>query len=196
MNIDRNKIWGLVLAGGRGSRVQGQDKGLLLWRGKPLISYVLNSVCNQVDQTLISCNRNLEQYSTLGYTCIPDLSPGYEGPLSALRAVLPRLTDTVDYIFVAPCDSPEIPEDIVSRLCSTGDRDKIRYVHDGQRDQYLIALIPVPLLVTVEDYLQNSRRSVAGWYEQADAQAMDFSDCQSSFSNMNSMEDFGTIAGK
>ncbi len=182
--------WGLVLAGGRGTRVDGHDKGLLNWQGKPIISHVLAAVAPQTDRVLISCNRNAGKYRDLGYQTIPDITTDYRGPLAAVQAARSHLPESVDYLFISPCDTPYIPLDVVSRLHDAPGEHRVRYVHDGDRSQYLHALIPTHVLDRVDNYLELKRKSVAAWYEEMDACPVDFSDERLQFRNLNSIEDF------
>ncbi|MEW6413702.1 MAG: molybdenum cofactor guanylyltransferase MobA [Pseudomonadota bacterium] len=104
----------VILAGGRGSRMGGADKGLVEFRGRPLVEWVIDALAPQVDELVISANRNLERYAAYGHRVVADTLPDYPGPLAGVLAAL----DTVDarWLLVAPCDTPHLPADLALRL--------------------------------------------------------------------------------
>lgn len=112
--IDRSDITGLVLAGGRGSRMGGVDKGLQLHRGVPLAQHALQRLAPQVGRLMINANRNLGAYETMGAPVWPDTPPDYAGPLAGFLAGLEHCA--TGYLVTVPCDSPLFPEDLVDRL--------------------------------------------------------------------------------
>src|SRR5258708_39599236 len=85
-------ITGLVLAGGQGSRMDGEDKGLVLLDGQPMIERVIARLRPQVGEVIISANRNRERYATLGYRVVPDLLANYQGPLAGMASGLEAAT--------------------------------------------------------------------------------------------------------
>lgn len=106
-------ISALILAGGQGSRMDSQDKGLVHWQGKPLIKHVLNRIDPQVHQVIISANRNLDEYKNFGVPVFSDL-PAYvnQGPLAALMSV-PIHTQ---WVVCVPCDTPLLPSNLVAKF--------------------------------------------------------------------------------
>lgn len=179
----------LILAGGRGERVGGKDKGLLSWQGRPLISAVHERYAPQADEVLLSCNRNTEQYAAFGQTLLDEL-PGYSGPLAGIL----RGLETARYqqLLVVPCDNPTPPAELYQRLASHRSRSDIRYAHDGERGQYLYVLFNrrPTLLHSLQAYLHSGQRSVYGWYELAGADAVDCRDLASQFRNINHLSAF------
>ncbi|MFY8064195.1 MAG: molybdenum cofactor guanylyltransferase MobA, partial [Usitatibacteraceae bacterium] len=115
--IAREHITGLVLAGGRGSRMGEVDKGLQVFRGKPMVAHVIERFAPQVGGLLINANRNQETYASYGYDVVVDDIPGFAGPLAGLHIGMHRAT--TPYIVTAPCDSPFLPLDLVARLTSS-----------------------------------------------------------------------------
>jgi molybdopterin-guanine dinucleotide biosynthesis protein A len=114
--IDPQHITGLVLAGGRGSRMGGVDKGLQQHSGVPLALHVLRRLAPQVGTAMINANRNLEAYAAFGVPVWPDAVPDYAGPLAGFLAGLAHC-DT-PYLVTVPCDSPLFPDDLVQRLAT------------------------------------------------------------------------------
>lgn len=107
-------ITGLVLAGGRGSRMGGVDKGLQDHRGQPLALHALRRLAPQVGRLMVNANRHLEAYAAMGVPVWPDALPDYPGPLAGFLAGLAHL-DT-PWMVTVPCDTPHFPADLVARL--------------------------------------------------------------------------------
>lgn len=179
----------LILAGGRGARVGGNDKGLLPWRGRPLISAVHDSYAPLADEVLISCNRNTERYADFG-TPLADVLPDYPGPLAGILRGLQAAQ--YQQLLVVPCDNPQPPRELYQRLASVHPQTSVRYAHDGERGQYLYALLErsPALLQNLQAYLAAGKRSVYGWYEQTQAHAIDCRDMAAQFRNLNQAEAF------
>ncbi len=112
----REQITGLVLTGGRGSRMGGVDKGLQLHRGQPLAQHALQRLRPQVGALMINANRNLDAYRAMGVPVWPDPIDGFAGPLAGLLAGLAQAQ--TDWLASVPCDSPDFPLDLVARLAA------------------------------------------------------------------------------
>ncbi len=179
----------LILAGGRGERVGGQDKGLLIWQGRPLISAVHECYAPLADEVLISCNRNAERYADFG-TPLADVLADYPGPLAGILRGLQAAR--YRQLLIVPCDNPQPPDGLYQRLASSHPQTPVRYAHDGERGQYLYALLErrPELLTNLQAYLEVGKRSVYGWYEQAQADAVDCRDMAAQFRNLNRADAF------
>jgi molybdopterin-guanine dinucleotide biosynthesis protein A len=112
--IERNDITGLILAGGRGSRMGGVDKGLQAHHGVPLALHALLRLAPQVGHAMINANRNLAAYEAMGVPVWTDALPDFAGPLAGFLAGLGRCE--TPYLATVPCDSPLFPDDLVARL--------------------------------------------------------------------------------
>jgi molybdopterin-guanine dinucleotide biosynthesis protein A len=183
----------LILAGGAGTRAKGQDKGLIQWHDKHLITRVAQTMKKQSGSLLVSCNRNIAQYQALGFRTVVDGSESYQGPLAGIEAARAHL-DT-QYIVVVACDMPLIPDDLVSRLLQPFNNMKeptpsITFAHDGRRDQYLCAVLHRECLDDVSSYLQSGQRAVKHWYRRHLHAVVDFSDQPGAFRNFNDLESF------
>jgi molybdopterin-guanine dinucleotide biosynthesis protein A len=115
METDK-KITGLVLAGGRGTRMGSVDKGLQAFGDMPMVSHVIARLRPQVDVLHVNANQNIETYRALGYPVWEDAVDGFAGPLAGLHSGL--LHCTTPWLITAPCDSPYLPLDLVARLQS------------------------------------------------------------------------------
>jgi len=108
-------ITAVILAGGRGTRMGGIEKGLLDWRGRPLIAHLIDALAPQVDHILINANRAHERYAIFGLPIIRD-APDFEGrgPLAGIHTALSHAA--TERMICVPCDMPELPDDLVARL--------------------------------------------------------------------------------
>jgi molybdopterin-guanine dinucleotide biosynthesis protein A len=189
--VEKPDITGLILAGGAGRRVGNRDKGLIPWRGMPLISHVSERLKPQVSKLLISCNRNFSLYEAFSEDIIADTRQHFQGPLAGLETASSYIR--TDFLVVVGCDMPRIPEDLVSRLIvpfsdHESESPEISYAHDGVRAQYLCAVIRRSCLTSLTRYLDDGNRAVRDWYKTRQTVEVDFSDCRSSFENHNRLE--------
>ncbi len=185
MLISQNNITAVILAGGKGRRLDGQDKGLVLYHNKPLIEHILEKIKTQVSTVLINANRNHASYSTYGYTVIKDEMLNYQGPLAGFSTAMKNVE--TEYIITLPCDGPLISDDLVARLrrCLKHDPTKIAVAHDGQRLQPTYALIPISYLSDLNRFMQKGGRSIYQWYAEHTIIPCDFSDIPHIFTNIN-----------
>lgn len=184
-------VTGIILAGGAGSRLGGADKGLREYAGRALIERVIERLRPQVDRILISCNRNLGQYAQYGYPTVTDRMPLYSGPLAGLASALQE-TRTPLAVSV-PCDNPEIPLDLVSRLRSAYDSSpdsQVALAHDGTRLQPLYALLQTSLGEQLNTWLDAGGRAPRNWYPELKMQLASFEDCPQLFQNLNTLNEY------
>jgi len=127
MSMDRPA--GVILAGGRSSRMGGGRKALLELGGRPLIAHVRDRLRTQVGTLLISCEAMGDELGAFGLECVPDLLPGYRGPLTGLFSALQCLADRGHEagLVLCPCDAPFLPTDLVQALWDAS-RARIRPV--------------------------------------------------------------------
>ncbi|MBT8113023.1 MAG: molybdenum cofactor guanylyltransferase MobA [Gammaproteobacteria bacterium] len=196
MNTVYNEnVTGMILAGGKARRMGGIDKGLIKINGQAMIQYVLDVLKPQVKQILINANRNVSEYKKFGYPVISDQLEDFQGPLAGIAASM-EVAKT-KYICTCPCDGPLIARDLISRLFSEVSKTndiKIAVAHDGKRLQPVYALIDCELLTNLIDYLKSGERKIDRWYTQHNFKAVDFSDRQDCFININTPEDQQTIS--
>jgi len=187
--ITQAQVTAVILAGGMGRRMGGQDKGQLEFHGHPLIEFILDAIRPQVDSILINANRHQQEYASYGYPVLGDLLEGYQGPLAGFAAGLSA--STTPYIVTLPCDGPLLAPDLVARLLNAINRDEadIAVAHDGKRLQPVYALIPKRLLPDLENFLARGDRKIDRWYAQHSMALADFSDTPQMFMNINTPED-------
>ncbi len=179
------KASGIVLAGGRGSRAGGVDKGLLPWQQSTRVEAVLLDLQPQVDDIIISANRNLGRYRQLGFTVVEDQLPDYQGPLAGIAACLPQCRQPL--VIVVPCDSPRLPRDLVRRLLAPLEDEGVdlSFASDGARGQYLFTAIRKQCRPSLLECLAAGERSVRDWHRRLRCKVVDFSDRAAYFKNLN-----------
>ncbi len=153
--IRSEEVTGLILAGG-GSRRMGNDKALLLWDDRPFIVHIADALLAVFDQTLLSAN-DPERYAFLGLPVVPDFYPG-AGPLAGLHAAC--LTAATPYLFVTPCDAPQLSPDFIRALLMEAEPDAISVYNDQQHLQPLIGIYPCSIAAVIEARLQQKKLSV------------------------------------
>lgn len=192
MNVDpesRDAVTGVILAGGAARRMGGRDKGLIEVAGKPMVEYVIDAVRPQVGALLINANRSRERYGHFGFPVVADDFDGYNGPLAGMASCM-RVAATA-YIATLPCDSPNIPPDLVARLFRQLLKEEadISVAHNGERMQPVFSLIHCALLDSLLDYLNGGERKIDRWFERHATTVVDFSDRPDTFINVNTPED-------
>lgn len=182
-------ITAVILAGGKGRRMQGEDKGLIELNGKLLIQHVISAIAPQVGQLVINANRNLQQYADLGYAVVSDSMDDYQGPLAGFLATMNSI-DTPELVTV-PCDGPMLPHDLVKRLITGRNQAAadIAVAHDGQRLQPVYALMPTRLKQDLKAFLESGGRKIDLWYARHQVVHVDFSDIPEAFININTPQD-------
>lgn len=183
------KITGVILAGGRGSRMGGQDKGLVLLNGIALFQHVVEALSPQVNQLVISANRHIDIYQQTGLPVIADSLPDYPGPLAGMLAVM----ETVDseWFLFSPCDTPNIPVDLVSHLwAGLGDPPvSAVWVNDGERDHPGTVLINHSVKAALKDYLLSGERRVMQFLLRVGGQAVVMNNRLTHFANINTLDE-------
>jgi molybdenum cofactor guanylyltransferase len=192
--IDRELITGLILAGGRGSRMGGVDKGLQNHQGLALALHALMRLSPQVGQVMINANRNLGAYESFGVPVWPDAVPAgaseFAGPLAGFLAGLERCE--TPYLVTVPCDSPNFPLDLVARLGDVLESDQAEIamaatLEDGaQRSQPVFCLIKTELMESLVRFTHEGQRKIDRWTALHRCVEVVFDDA-SAFANANTL---------
>jgi molybdopterin-guanine dinucleotide biosynthesis protein A len=197
MQIPRHQITGLVLAGGRGSRMGGADKGLELLRGRPLVEHVLARLAPQVGSLAINANRHAERYATLGHPVWPDADKDFAGPLAGMLAGL-RGAST-DWLMTVPCDTPLFPADLVARLAAAllaeGARAAMPVTRDAEgreQPQPVFCLLHRSLAEPLAAALAAGERKIERFTRGAGQVWVPFDDSEAFF-NANTPEDLARL---
>lgn len=189
MSIELRDITAVILAGGQGRRMGGQDKGLIEIDGKPLVAILVDRLERQSVDVVINANRNHDQYRQFGYPVVSDRLHDYQGPLAGFASAMSAVDSR--FILTLPCDGPRLADDYVARFIAAGSGQQpgVLVAFDGERLQPVHALIRVDLLPSLERFLESGERKIDRWYAEQNFHQVDFSDCADMFRNINTPSD-------
>ncbi len=192
----QTKLTGVILAGGRATRMGGEDKGLLLLNNKCLIEYIIATLRPQVHNLLISANRHQSRYAELnpGGRVLADTFGHYDGPLAGMATCLQEAT--TDYVLFVPCDTPFLSPHLAHRLYTQliAQQADLSVATDGHRSHPVIALLKRSLLPSLLKFLDTPDRKISHWYAQHHIAHTDFSDIPDTLLNINTPQDLATIS--
>ncbi len=179
----------VILAGGRGSRMGGEDKCLICIGGKPLVGHLIDALRPQVDDILISANRNLDSYARFGFPVIEDRLGGFQGPLAGMAAALERCD--AERLLTVPGDAPLLAADYAARMqAALADSGAAACVAEFEgRRQPVYCLLSSGLRDSLDTWLQQGGRATHSWLDAIGAVGVDFSDQPRQFINLNSADD-------
>lgn len=195
--LSRAQVTGVVLAGGRGARMGGVDKGLQPFHGVPLARHALQRLQPQVGACMINANRHLDQYRAFGVPVLADTLPDYAGPLAGFASALEHCQ--TPYLVTVPCDSPLFPADLVARLSDALVREQADIAmasaqetdeHGGApawRAQPVFCLLPVRLLPSLNAFMASGRRKIDAWTALHKTVLVPFDDARA-FANANTVD--------
>lgn len=196
--MKKTKIFGLILAGGRGSRMDGVDKGLALLDGVSLVARTVTALAPQVAQIVISANRNLDHYGTLAahgkqIRVVPDLIKNYQGPLAGMHAglhAIAHMPKPPSYVLVVPTDTPHLPSCLVERLFSVISKasHSCAYVTVNDEMHPLTCLVKLDVLPSLQQFLIDEDRRVRNWIKRLRSVAVPFDDYPNAFANYNTSD--------
>jgi molybdopterin-guanine dinucleotide biosynthesis protein A len=194
--ISPENITAVILAGGLGRRMGGVDKGLQLIHGQPMVRQVLDRLQPQVGKVLINANRHLDDYKGFGVPICSDSISGYAGPLAGIHAAL--LQTNTAYLVSVPCDSPMLPNDLVSRLSvavSEHQADAAVVVTGNAEQQQrhpVFLMLKSDVRTSLEHYLNTGGRKVDDWLASLNCVDVPFDD-ETAFTNVNTPEDIQAL---
>lgn len=183
------KITGLILAGGRGSRMGSVDKGLQPFKGTPMVAHVLARFQPQVDEILINANRSIDEYSAFGYRVIADAIDGFAGPLAGLHIGMTHASHPL--VATVPCDSPFLPLDLIARLSNAMQKSNadLAVAKTFNQPHPVFCLVKTNLAPHLEAFLQSGQRKIDKWYATLNVVEVAFDDEEAAFSNINTVEE-------
>lgn len=190
--MDTSQITGLILAGGRGTRMGTIDKGLQLFRDAPMALHVLMRLSPQVGYIMINANQNIAPYEGFGVPVWQDEMQGFAGPLAGLQTGL--IHCETDYLVTAPCDSPFLPTDLVQRLADGLEKNNadlavaVTGSGDTRQAHPVFCLVKASLLPHLTLYLQEGGRKFDKWYSSLAVAEVHFED-EDAFRNINTLDD-------
>jgi len=178
----------LLLAGGRGQRMGGQDKGLLDWHGEPLIAHLHRKTRPLSDDLIISCNRNLEKYAPYADQLVHDDEGDFPGPLAGIRAGLKAARHAC--LLVLPCDVPRIDAALLQSMREAAGQhpDKPLMLRHGEHWEPLLCMIPAALSAAFETAWNEGERSPGRLMRKLGATALQCPDNDPRLANLNTPE--------
>jgi len=188
----QSSVTGLILAGGKGSRMGGVDKGLQSLRGKRLVDHVYERISPQVGGVIINANQNHEEYKTFGVRVVSDAIGGFAGPLAGLHAGLS--ISKRPFLASVPCDSPFLPADLIERLYQRIDETgaELAVAKTGEQPHPVFSLMRRGVLDHLADFLKDGGRKIDAWYATLNVIEVPFDDEPEAFSNINTREELQT----
>lgn len=189
----QTKVTGVILAGGLARRMNNQDKGLIRFKGQPMVSYAIAAMNAVADQTIINANRNIAEYQTFGLPVVSDQTDGFDGPLAGVLTAM--IFAETGVLLVVPCDTPLVKAEYLQTLLSTqeaADAD-VAVAFDGERLHPVFLAIKAALMPSLQDYLQSGQRKIDTWIQQHKLVKADFSAEPEIFSNINSMAELSDL---
>ena len=185
-------VTGLILAGGKGSRMGGVDKGLQNFRGKRLVDHVYERLAPQVAGVVINANQNHDEYRSFGVRVVSDAIGGFAGPLAGLHAGLS--VSKRPFLVSVPCDSPFLPADLVERLFARIDASgaELAVAKTGDQPHPVFSLVRRGVLDHLTEFLKSGGRKIDAWYATLNVVEVPFDDEAESFSNINTLEELAS----
>ena len=193
---NRDQISGLILAGGRATRMGGVDKGLQLHFGIPLALHALRRLEPQVAALMLNANRNLDAYEAMGAPVWPDDPPDFSGPLAGMLAGLEHCSTA--YLAAVPCDSPNFPIDLVTRmmdgLASAGCEIATAYTREAGelRAQPVFCLMKASLRDSLREFINSGERKTGLFAARHGGARVVFDDA-AAFANANTLAELATL---
>ena len=192
----QTKVTGVILAGGLARRMSSQDKGLINYKGRPMVSYAIAALTPVANQTIINANRNREQYQAFELPVITDQTDSFDGPLAGVLSAM--IYTDADVLLVMPCDSPLIKAEHLQKLLTTRAENNadVAVAFDGERLHPVFLAIKTSLKTSLKDYLASGQRKIDHWLEQQKMVKADFSNEPEIFININTMTELSELEAK
>lgn len=183
-----------ILAGGRGQRMHGEDKGWIMLNGKPLVEHVLERLQKQVTHIMISANRNQASYQALGFPLVTDEHSEYPGPLAGIYSALQH--NDREWLLTVPCDTPLFPDNLMEKLADAirGTDRLIAVAHDGDFMQPVFCLLHRSLAASLKQFLDSGGHKTSQWIRQQPHIEVIFPADRQQFSNINTPEQLQEMA--
>jgi molybdopterin-guanine dinucleotide biosynthesis protein A len=195
--IAADDITGVILAGGRGSRMGGVDKGLQNHRGIPLVMHALLRLQPQVGAVIVNANRNLGAYEALGTPVYADSVENFAGPLAGVLVGLEQCQ--TPWLVTVPCDTPDFPSDLVQRLAGAAEAQQADIAYavtleaDGREQTHpVFCLLRSELMESLVVFLTGGGRKIDVWFAQHKAVGVRFADAQAFF-NANTAQELAQL---
>jgi len=189
----QNKVTGVVLAGGLARRMNKQDKGLIDYHNRPMVSYAVDAMAQVASTVFINANRNISEYSRFGYQVISDQTDNFDGPLAGMLSAMDHAN--TDILCVMPCDSPLIRAEHLTKLIDalTENNADIAVAFDGERIHPVFLALKTSLQASLKQYLEQGDRKIDLWLEKHNLIKVDFSQTADVFLNINTLSELNLL---
>lgn len=189
----QTKVAGVILAGGLARRMNNQDKGLIHYKGRAMVSYAVAAMAPVVDQLIINANRNSERYRQFGLPVVADQTESFDGPLAGVLTAM--LHVDAEVLLVMPCDSPLVSAEHLRKLLEArSEKDvDVAVAFDGERLHPVFLAIKTALQGSLQAYLASGERKIDRWLEQQKMVKADFSSSPEIFININTMTELSAL---
>jgi molybdopterin-guanine dinucleotide biosynthesis protein A len=186
---------GVILAGGRATRMGHQDKGLVNYHGQPLIYYAIGALRPAVAQVIINANRNIADYRHFGHLIVSDHTDSFDGPLAGVLAVMGATH--ADILLVMPCDCPLIKTRHIQKLLLALNETHadIAVAYDGKQRHNVFFAVRTSLQQGLQAYLASGQHKVGTWQNLHHLIPVDFSHEPEIFTNINTMHELSRLEG-
>lgn len=182
-------ISAVILAGGAGRRMDGEDKGLLMWQGQLLIEQAIDKLRGQVAEIFISANRNLDLYGQYGLPVLADSLSGFQGPLLGLEQGLIHAQH--GWVMSVPVDTPQLPSKLAQTLWAQHHRAPIIVARSPSGPQAAVCLCQRTMLPHLQHYLASGARKAQDWFLPLPHVWVDFDEAV--FFNCNRVSDLTAV---
>jgi len=184
--VNKPFLSAIILAGGKSSRMNYKDKGLLCVKNQQIIKFVINHLSKNCAEIIISANQNNSKYAAFGYQVYPDIDFIDMGPLGGIYQCLQYVK--YPYVIISPCDTPILPDNYVIQLLQalTQQQADIAVSEINQQIQPAHLLIKTTLKTDIKNYLETGQRSLHGWLKRHKYTCVPFTKNKGEFLNLNS----------
>jgi molybdopterin-guanine dinucleotide biosynthesis protein A len=199
------RVVGVLLAGGKSSRMGGGDKCLRELGGRQILARIIERLGPQVTEIVINANGNPSRFDSFRLPVVADDITGYQGPLAGVHAGLHWVKTSrpdADYVVTVAADTPFFPENLVRKLLSARDKDSSFRIAESDKGTHpVIGLWPMELAEALEHSLRRGERKVTTWTKDHGAQPVFFSEIEvggrkiDPFFNINAPEDLAEAEG-
>ena len=200
--ISKCDIGGVILAGGKASRMGFRNKALARMHGRSLLEYVASNAENQVEQLILNVNHNIEHYEKFGLPIVPDCDVSYHGPLLGILSAMhwfqkEQADKTISHLACFPGDVPKFPQDVVSQLAQKLSKEStaVAYIRHQGQIQSLFSLWHIGVIQQIEEAVNVGLYGPKLLFGSLQAVAVNCNDDSPGiFYNINSEEDLNAAA--
>ncbi|MCF6299428.1 MAG: molybdenum cofactor guanylyltransferase [Thiomicrorhabdus sp.] len=187
-------VTAIILAGGLGTRLNNQNKGLISLGGKTLLAHVIERLTTQTSHIVISANQNLTEYRQSGYPVVADTVENHQGPLAGILSCQIKIQTPL--VMTVPCDAPLLPLNLLETLLHSYNEKTVSQLcvaHDGHQLQNLFMLFSIERFSHLTHFFEQGHRKVGNWIQSQPHSQVYFSDQTLQFTNINTEESLSKL---